>query len=83
MSTHPRLPLPARRLLTSDEAAAYLGVSLSTMQKHVKVAPINIGSAVRYDREALDRWIDGRRNQEPETGDHWLDKLDADQNQRP
>lgn len=81
MNAHsPRLPLPEKRLLTGDEAASYLGVTLPTLQAHVKVAPVRIGSAVRYDRAALDRWIDGRMNADrgPMTGDDWLGKLDED-----
>ena len=72
------VPLPEKRLLTGDEAAGYLGVSLPTLRAHVKVPPLKIGGAVRYDRAALDRWIDGRVNKDPDmrTGDDWLGLLD-------
>jgi predicted DNA-binding transcriptional regulator AlpA len=79
VSVHQTFPrAPDKRLLTGDEAAAYCGVTLPTLRSHVKVAPMKIGGAVRYDRVALDRWIDGRTNAAPMTGDDWLDKLDED-----
>lgn len=68
------LPLPNRLLLTTDEAADYCGVSVNTFRAHVPVAPVKIGSSVRYDRRALDRWA---ANQNPLSGDDWLERLDA------
>lgn len=73
---HSRLPLPAKRLLTAEEAAAYCGVSVTTMKVHVRVAPVNIGNCVRYDIRALDRWMDRQGQFEPMTGDDWLGRLD-------
>lgn len=36
-SSEPALPLPVRRWLTNDEAAAYLGSDVSTFRRYVKV----------------------------------------------
>jgi predicted DNA-binding transcriptional regulator AlpA len=71
------LPLPQRLLLTSEEAADYCGVSVNTFKAHVKVAPVKIGSSVRYDRRELDRWAANQNRSEPLTGDDWLERLDA------
>ena len=72
------LPLPAALLLTTDQAADYCGVSVNTFRAHVKVAPVKIGSSVRYDRRALDRWAANQNRSEPLTGDDFLRLLDED-----
>lgn len=69
------LPLPEKLLLTSEEAADYCGVSVNTFRAHVKVAPVKIGSSVRYDRRELDRWAANQNRSEPLTGDEWLERL--------
>lgn len=57
-----RLPVPARRMLTAAEAAAYCGApSLEKFRARCPVAgqrlyPGNDG--IRYDVERLDRWLD-------------------------
>lgn len=71
------LPLPEKLLLTTPEAAEYCGVSEGTFRAHVKVAPVKIGSAVRYDRRELDRWAANQNRDTPQTGDDWLERLDA------
>jgi predicted DNA-binding transcriptional regulator AlpA len=71
------LPLPEPLLLSTDEAAAYFGVSVNTFRAHVKVAPVKIGSSVRYDRRSLDQWAANQNRSEPLTGDDWLERLDA------
>ena len=76
------LPLPARRLLTTEEAASYCGVSVSTLKAHVRVAPVKIGNSVRYDVRELDRWLDARRQSEPVSGDDWLRLLDESEGAR-
>ncbi|WMT88231.1 helix-turn-helix domain-containing protein [Pelagibacterium sp. 26DY04] len=74
------LPLPARRLLTAQEAAQYLGLkSPNTLKAHVRIAPVKIGDSVRYDVRDLDRWVDARTQSRPITADDWLGKLDEDQ----
>ncbi len=45
------------RLLTTKEAAAYLSLSPNSLKKHGP-APVRIGGSLRYDRHALDAWID-------------------------
>jgi len=52
------------RLLTPDEAAAYLGYKSTAVLASVPVAPLRIsldGAAAnpRYDVRALDAWLDG------------------------
>lgn len=76
------LPLPPRRLLTSDEAAAYCGVSVNTMKAHIRVPPVKIGNSVRYDVQALDRWLDAQSQFEPKTADDWLRLLDEGEGAR-
>lgn len=71
------LPLPQRLLLDVKQAADYCGVSVNTFRAHVRVTPVKIGSLVRYDRRALDRWA-ANQNASPATGDDWLGKLDED-----
>lgn len=48
------------RLLAAKEAAAYLGLSVSSFRRYVVpyMAKISIGRAVRYDRLDLDTWAD-------------------------
>lgn len=72
------LPLPSRLLLDVAEAADYCGVSVNTFRAHVKVAPVKIGSCVRYDRRALDRWAANQNASEPVTGDDYLRLFDED-----
>lgn len=76
------LSLPTRRLLTTEEAASYCGVSVPTLLSHIRVAPVKIGKTVRYDVHALDRWLDSRSQSEPVSGDDWLGMLDEDQGAR-
>lgn len=44
------------RLLSVDDAAAYLSVSRSTVRRLVK--PVPVGSRVLFDRHELDRFAD-------------------------
>lgn len=53
----------APRLLTKKQAAAYLGYASAEVMDHLAIAPIRLrevgsGSAPRYDRLALDNYID-------------------------
>ena len=53
---------PARRMLTSDEAADYCGFkSVNGFLAYVKVAPVKFGVVVRYDRADLDDYLDSLR----------------------
>lgn len=52
------------RLLTPDEAAAYLGYTSTAVLASVPVTPIRISkdgvrASPRYDVHALDAWLDG------------------------
>jgi len=47
------------RLLSVDQAAAYVGVSGPTFTANCPVQAYKIGSRTLYDRQALDRWVDG------------------------
>ena len=45
------------RLLTLDEVAAYLAIPKAAV-KRVPVAPVNVGGRLRWDRKAVDRYLD-------------------------
>jgi len=45
------------RLMTLDEAAAYLNIP-KTAVKRIGVYPVNVGGRLRWDREAIDNWLD-------------------------
>lgn len=50
---------PAPRLLNQRQAAAYCGLCVSNFIKACPVPPIRLCERIpRYDRRALDRWID-------------------------
>lgn len=55
---------PARKLDTEKAAAAYLGLSVRTLQawrlRGGGPEYVKLGAAVRYDRAALDRYISER-----------------------
>lgn len=52
------------RCMTREVAAAYLGISPSQFDAEVKAgawpAPLWSGKRVRWDRQAIDRWLDSR-----------------------
>ncbi len=73
------VPLPTKRMLTTEEAAGYCGVGVTALKAHVRVAPVQIGSRALYDVRALDRWLDHRESPEPVSADDWLGRLDEDQ----
>lgn len=70
------LPLPAKRMLTEQEAAAYCGVSVNTFKARIGISPVRIGNCVRYDMRALDQWADSQGGSREMTADDWLGKLD-------
>jgi hypothetical protein len=50
---------PEPRLLTQGQAAAYCGVCAAVFKQACPVQPIRMLDRIaRYDRHALDRWID-------------------------
>lgn len=57
---------PEARLLTQGQAASYCGVCVDTFKKVCPVPPVSLlGRIPRYDRRALDRWIDSLNNSRP------------------
>lgn len=48
-------------LLTLDQAAELLNVSASHFRRHVTVAPIRIGTLVRYRKEDLEQWLEEQK----------------------
>lgn len=75
----------APRLLSKCQAAAYCGVGSGLFASHCPVIPIKLGGRVLYDRVAIDKWIDARSSNAPESAPHnvWLERLDsADANKR-
>jgi hypothetical protein len=60
---------PARRMLTSEEAADYCGFkSVNGFLAYVKVRPVNFGKMVRYDRNDLDDYLNTFRQSAPGSG---------------
>lgn len=49
---------PPQRLLQRPDAAAYLGVSVNTFDRHIRpdLPEVHRGSVVLFDVDALDRW---------------------------
>jgi hypothetical protein len=55
--------LPAKRMLTAEEAAEYCGFSsVNGFAAYVAVRPVKFGKLVRYDRTDLDEFLDGFRS---------------------
>lgn len=53
------------RLLNEKDAADYCGVGPSCFRSHVTVSPLRIGNRNRWDKEALDKWVDNQSGIEP------------------
>ena len=51
------LPLPAKRCLSKEQAAAYLGIGV-TLLASLDVPSIKLGRRCVYDRLDLDAWLD-------------------------
>jgi hypothetical protein len=50
---------PEPRLLTQGQAAAYCGLCVENFKKACPIKPLSLLERIpRYDRRALDRWID-------------------------
>jgi len=54
------------RLLTLDETATYLAIPRSRV-KGIPVPPVNVGGRLRWDRVALDAWLDKAAGLEPQS----------------
>ncbi len=69
------LTLPTSRLLTTEEAANYLNISVEFLkrlrygQSNGVVGPVYVkfGSMPRYDRRDLDQWVNYYRTNEGRT----------------
>jgi hypothetical protein len=60
---------PEPRLLTQGQAAAYCGICVDNFRKACPVKPVSLLDRIpRYDRRAIDRWIDSLDNS-PAEGD--------------
>lgn len=68
------------RLLSTEQAASYCGLSAPTFQAECPVIPIRIRSRVLYDRAQIDRWVDSLARDEPKSasGKNWPRLLDDD-----
>jgi hypothetical protein len=64
------------RLMSADQAAAYLSMSPEHMRKTVPVEPDHYGKRVLYDRAALDKYLDDRNA--GAVSDDWTDKFNGD-----
>src|SRR4051812_34057672 len=59
-----RQPAPiAPRMLTAEQAAAYLGYATTGLLANIPVKPVQMvdtgaGSQLKWDRAALDAWLD-------------------------
>ena len=55
------IPLPWKRMLSHDEAAAYCGFKSTAQfltQVRSRVPAVNFGKYERWDRHQLDAWLD-------------------------
>lgn len=76
--------LPAPRMLTKAQAAAYCGIGV---QAFVSICPVPAtvlregpNPIIRWDMRRLDQWLDRIGGAAPLTDDDWLEKL---RNSRP
>ena len=59
-------------ILTIDELSAYLRISKTTLYKLVREGRIpsqKIGRRRRFRKRAIDRWLEGTRENEPDSGE--------------
>jgi len=65
-----------RRMLSAREAAEYCGVPARRFAAVCDVEPVEIaGGLVRYDRHALDRWLDALSAEDADADDEILARL--------
>jgi hypothetical protein len=64
------------RLLTLAEAARYCGRSPAQFKRDCPVPPIAFGKEHRYDRRALDAWIDRLAGAIHDAGDDFTERLE-------
>ena len=73
---HHQVSPPYKRLLTIAEAAAYCGICVATFKAHLRISPVHIGKAQRYDVRDIDKWINSKSNTGPKSDDDWLEGLE-------
>lgn len=74
----------APRLLKKADAARYCGLDAKAFLRECPVAPVCFGERTyRYDRKALDRWLDGLGNSlQQKSDEEWLGLLNGDEDAR-
>lgn len=79
MTVRVRWPIEPR-LLSTEQAAGYCGLSAPTFRAECPVIPIRIRSRVLYDRAQIDRWVDSLAGEDPKSalGKNWPRLLDDD-----
>ncbi|MEJ0052470.1 MAG: hypothetical protein WDN02_14895 [Methylovirgula sp.] len=68
------------RLLSKTEAAAYCGVGAATFTAHCPVRPVALGPSKRlerFDRTALNEWIDRLAGGDDVESRDWLAEMDG------
>lgn len=66
------------RLLTKEEAASYCGVSPPVFSDRCPVAPVALGEGARlrrWDRAALDAWIDSLAGKPDISETDWIERV--------
>ena len=67
--TRRHAPYLPPRMLDKGQAAAYCGVCVTVFEKVCSVGPVEYKPGLkRYDRLALDAWLDGLSSSLPTTG---------------
>lgn len=73
-----RLPFPKRRMLDEAHAADYLGLPIAVFKRECPVQAVRIGRHVRWDRYALDAWVDSfSKTDFDQPREYWLALLDG------
>lgn len=72
------------RLLTTQLAAEYCGVSADLFERHFGaiIEPVRIGRRKMWDRRAIDRWLDERSGLAERGEFDWEGALNGDQGAR-
>ena len=70
---------PSTRMLKKADAARYCGLDVNAFARECPVAPVCFGEKTyRYDRKALDQWLDGLGNDlQHKSDEEWLGLLNG------
>lgn len=63
-------PLDEKRYLDIQKAADYTSLSTHSLYRRVSdrtIPFIKVGRLIRFDRQALDRWLDSKKEREKRT----------------